>query len=67
MKPTCKRCGREHESIAASGRIVLVDPATGRCGGCTCQHGNDPVGCPLCARSRMWRDYGMLGPEEEDP
>lgn len=65
--PACRRCGRPHGSCTPGGAVVLVDLESRRCNLCTCGHGMDCVGCPLCARNRMWREHGMLGPEEEDP
>ncbi len=63
----CRRCGRAHGTCTPGGAAVLVDQESGRCNLCTCGHGSDIVGCPLCYRNRLWRQHGMLGPEEEDP
>ena len=51
-KLKCRACGREHESVSDSGRLVVVG-ANGLCGGCWCaKHGWRRVQCPDCALER---------------
>lgn len=54
----CRNC-QEPSSLA---RPVHEN---GLCSMCECGHGEVGWKCPLCYRNRLWRDMGILEPDED--